>query len=219
MKDTAFIFDVEGTLIDCVPLVLACWQRTFAKHGYDFSTEQLHRYSGMDGHLMLKALAPRLSSSAQNAMLKEQGERYRQDFIHRARALPGAGELIETLQHGGHSLAVATTCQPDEWNHYLTLIPPAKKINVSICGDEVKQEKPAPDLIRAAMKKLPAPAQRIVAVGDTPYDAQAARAAGVEAIGVLTGGFSPADLKEAGCSAIAADPADLLRLVTAAASP
>lgn len=213
MNPQAFIFDVEGTLIDCVALTLRCWQQTFARHGFAFSVEELHRYSGMDGKLMLAVLLPNLSSSARASLLDEQGKLYRNEYIGQARALPDVDGLFDWLSRNGHQSALATTSQPDELHHYLKLLRIAHKVTATVCGDEVSREKPAPDLIDVALKKLPAPYGEVIVVGDTPYDAEAAQKAGTIAFGVLTGGFSTNELREAGCKEVARDPADLLRML------
>ncbi|MGD9923516.1 MAG: HAD family hydrolase [Pseudorhodoplanes sp.] len=209
----AFIFDVEGTLIECVALVLQCWQRTLASHGFAFSVEELHQYSGMDGKLMLATLVPRLSPSARKLLLDEQGERYRKDYIQQARALPDVDRLFDWLSRNGRQTALATTSQPDELRHYLKLLRITDKVTATVCGDEVSKEKPASDLIDVALKKLPAPHGEVIVVGDSPYDAQAAQEAGAIAFGVLTGGFSADELQKAGCKEIASDPANLLRIL------
>jgi HAD superfamily hydrolase (TIGR01549 family) len=210
----AFIFDVEGTLIECVALVLQCWQQTLANHGFAFSVEELHRYSGMDGKLMLATLLPALSSSEHESLLDEQGKRYREEYIQQARALPDVDRLFDWLSRNGHQAVLATTSQPDELRHYLKLLRITDKVTATVCGDEVSKEKPASDLIDAALKKLLAPHGEVIVVGDTPYDAQAAQKAGAIAFGVLTGGFSADELQKAGCKAIASDPADLLRVLS-----
>jgi len=213
MKPQAFIFDVEGTLIDCVALILRCWQQTLAGHGFAFPVEELHRYSGMDGKLMLATLLPNLSSSARMSLLGEQGERYRNEYIGHARALPGVDLLFDWLSRNGHQSVLATTSQPDELRHYLKLLRITDSVSATVCGDEVSHEKPAPDLIDVALAKLPAPYGEVIVVGDTPYDAEAAQKAGAIAFGVLTGGFSTQELREAGCKEVARDPADLLRVL------
>ena len=84
MKDAdayVLVFDVEGTLIDCVPQTIESWRQTLAEHAFHFSHEELHRYSGMDAKLMLSGLLPDADKKLRKSLLDEQGERYRKKFL------------------------------------------------------------------------------------------------------------------------------------------
>jgi phosphoglycolate phosphatase-like HAD superfamily hydrolase len=205
----AIIFDVEGTLIDCISLVLECWRQTLAKHGFDFSIDELHRFSGMDAKLMLASLLPHHDQKLIKQLIDEQGERYRKEFMPAARPFPDARAAVAHLSKHEHQIALATTSQPDELRHYLKLLGIAEFVTATVCGDDVRKEKPAPDLIIEAIKRLPRKPQRAIAVGDTPYDAEAALAARATPLGVLTGGFDAAELNKAGCAMVIPGLSDL----------
>jgi len=147
------------------------------------------------------------------AILKEQGERYRQDYLPRARSFEGIPELFATLRSRNFRIGLATTSQPDELRHYLNLMNSGRPIDVyidtMICGSDVRNEKPAPDIILEGMRRMSLPACRCWVVGDTPYDARAATAAQAMPIGTLTGGFSAETLERAGCAATIAIVTDL----------
>jgi HAD superfamily hydrolase (TIGR01509 family) len=211
---TAVIFDVEGTLIDCAALVIECWKVTLAAHGLFYTAEELHPYLGMDGNLMLAKLAPDLLPKKRKTLLDEQGRRYRDEFMARAKPIPGVRELFKALSESGNQVALATTSQPDELRHYLKLLDVSDFISATCCGGEVQHMKPAPDLIEAAIKKLPARPSGVIAVGDTPYDARSALSAGAMPYGVLTGGFTKAELRAAGCAAVASNMTELETLLT-----
>jgi len=117
--------------------------------------------------------------------------------------------LFEQLRKEGRSIAIATSCAKDELRHYLALLGVSELIDAVACGDDVKHGKPHPDLIRLALRRAGAPAEALM-VGDTPYDAEAAEAAGVAAVGVLTGEFSRRALTDAGCVAVYEGPAEML---------
>jgi HAD superfamily hydrolase (TIGR01509 family) len=204
------IFDVEGTLIDCVPETLQSWRQTLAEFGHQFEVDDLQRYSGMDGGQMLDCLLPEVSGDLKKHLLKKQGENFRRFYISRARPFIDVRELFETLKRADVCIGIATTCQEDELETYESMMHALDLVDAVTCGSEVEHGKPDPALFRATLKKLGTPGSyEAVAIGDTPYDTQAATSLGINSIGVLTGGFSPADLEKAGCSFVVASLSEL----------
>jgi phosphoglycolate phosphatase-like HAD superfamily hydrolase len=204
------MFDVEGTLVDCVQETLACWSRTFREHGFEFSIADLHRHSGRDPDDMIRALLPRVNAERlAKSLKKEQGERYRAEYLPKVQAFPGVRALFEALEANGYERVLVTSCAEDELAHYVKLTGIADLIGCIACGEEVRRQKPHPDLIDLALKKARHLPQGTFMVGDTPFDAQAAVAADVSAIGLLSGGFSKEALDEAGCKITYRDPAHL----------
>jgi phosphoglycolate phosphatase-like HAD superfamily hydrolase len=212
----AVVFDVEGTLVDAVLPTLRCWQETLAEFGLSFTTAELHQYSGLGSDEMLDQLLPAQATKLEKTRVqRSQADRYRTHYLPNIVAFPGARELLEALRAGGIHVAVATSCAEDELAHYLELARCADLIEASACGDEVKRHKPHPDLLLKALERIRvAPNRDVAAVGDTPFDAGAALAAGVEPIGVLTGHFSRNALVDAGCHSVCRDLIDLCRLFT-----
>jgi phosphoglycolate phosphatase-like HAD superfamily hydrolase len=115
-------------------------------------------------------------------------------------------------------IALATTCDPGELRHYKSILQIDGLIDAVACGEDVKRGKPEPDLHLIALRRLDAIAREALSLGDTPYDAIAARAARIPSIvGTLSGGFSDAELRAAGCAVVLAQAADLSARITAAA--
>lgn len=199
---TAFVFDVEGTLIDTVLATLQCWSETLAEVGYTASVADLHPYSGMDGKRMLRRLLNRHDPKLLDHIVQLQGERYRAHYLAHARAFPGLRRLFVMIKHAGGKIALATSCDKDELAHYRSIMNVDDLIDHACSGDDVKREKPSPDVVGLAARKLRLPPKEIAMVGDTPYDAEAARAAGLFSIGLQSGHYSRSDLHEAGCSAV-----------------
>ncbi len=209
MEQRLLIFDVEGTLVDCVQETLHCWRETFKSFGFDFSISTLHKHSGRDSDDMIRALlsasdADRLAST----LKKAQGKRYRQHYLPGVKPFPKVRPLFARLRDARHKIALATSCAKDELRHYMEITGISGLIDAIACGEDVRHEKPHPDLIRLTLAR--ARSVHAIMVGDTPFDAKAAHAAGISSIGMLTGGFSATELKRAGCSAVYADPAQLL---------
>ena len=208
----AYIFDVEGTLIDCVPDNLKCWSETLAGFGVSMPAADLQRLSGMDGDEMLEILAPSLDEHARKKILTAQGERYRAIYLPRVKAFPGVRTVFTAIKSEGGRIALATDCQSDELKRYRSLIGADDLIDAIACGDEVSRGKPDPALVELALDHLGGtPASFATMIGDTPFDAQAARHAGANAWGTLTGGHARSSLIDAGCSLVVPSVGDLAR--------
>jgi phosphoglycolate phosphatase-like HAD superfamily hydrolase len=209
---TAYIFDVEGTLIDCAPQILRCWGETLAAFAVPVSSMGLQRLSGMDGDEMLTILAPGLDKNARKHILKAQGERYRAVYLPRVRAFPGVREVFTEIKSQGARIALATDCQADELKRYRSLINVDDLIDAIACGNEVSKGKPDPELVELALDHLGGTlAAFATMIGDTPFDAQAARSAGADAWGALSGGHARSSLLDAGCSVVVSSVTDLGR--------
>jgi phosphoglycolate phosphatase-like HAD superfamily hydrolase len=210
-----FIFDVEGTLVDAMMPTLRCWRETLQVFGYDISLAELHELSGMDGEEMLARLLPDATKPVRKEILELQGKRFRADFLTHIPAFPGVRALFEELKQRGRRIALATDCQKDELEHYLAVANIADLVDAVACGDDVRHGKPAPGVVEIALRRVRASRKPSVLIGDTPFDALAARDAGIAAVGVLTGHFSERALREAGCAAVLRD----VKALHAALSP
>jgi phosphoglycolate phosphatase-like HAD superfamily hydrolase len=206
----AYIFDVEGTLIDCVADTLQCWSETLAAFGLSVSSVNLQLLSGMDGEVMLATLAPEIDERARKDIVAAQGKRYRAVYLPRARVFPGVRVVFTAIKSRGGRIALATDCQSDELKCYRSLMNVDDLIDAIACGDEVSTGKPDPALIELALHHLGGiPPQFATMIGDTPFDAQAARRAGAGAWGTLGGGHSKISLIDAGCSVVVPSVGDL----------
>ena len=217
MRFWGTIFDVEGTLIDCVPQDLLSLQETLADFGITVPYETLQLYSGLDGDQTLQLVAPDLDAGERKKLLKAQSKLYEAKYLSSVKAFPGVRDVFEALTRGGGRIALATDCKGPELKHYLALLDVTDLIDAMACGDDVEHGKPDPRLVGLALRKLGVPAGRAVMIGDTPYDAEAARGAGTAAAGLLTGGFAQEALAEAGCFVVAKDLRELLTCLENAA--
>src|SRR5260370_4478651 len=170
--------------------------------------------SGMDGDEMLATLVPGLDEHARKKILTAQGERYRAVYLPRVRAFPGVRAAFTAIKSRGGRIALATDCQSDELKRYRSLMNVDDLIDAIACGDEVSKGKPDPALVELALHHLGGtPAASATMIGDTPFDAQAARSAGATAWGTLTGGHPRSSLIDAGCSVVMSSIDDLQRYV------
>ena len=147
-------------------------------------------------------------------VLTAEGERYRAVHLPRVRAFPGVRAVFTAIKALGARIALATDCQSDELKRYRGLMNVDDMIDAVACGDEVSKGKPDPALIELALGHLGGiSAASATMIGDTPFDAQAARRAGATAWGTLTGGHPRSSLIDAGCSVVVPAVEDLQRYI------
>jgi HAD superfamily hydrolase (TIGR01509 family) len=207
----AVIFDVDGTLIDSNDLHAEAWQRAFHHFGYDLPYESLRRQIGKGSDQYVPYfLSPEDNARFGKALAEYKAELFKREYASRLRPFPGVRELFERILSEGLRIALATSAKGDELELYKRLLDIDDLVEEETSKDDVRQSKPAPDVFAAALSKLGMAAAEAIAVGDTPYDAQACRKIGLSIIGMLCGGFSEQELRQAGCCAICRDPADLL---------
>ncbi len=208
----AFLFDLDGTLIDSVYQHVIAWREALSRLDIDLSVWRIHRRIGMSGGLFVSALlreTGRTLSEADIAMLqKAHGEEYlaQADSV---RALPGAAELLAALTRGGVRWAIATSGRLATASHALQLLGLPDDAPM-ITRDMVKHAKPDPDLFLAAAALLGVEPRHAWVVGDSVWDMLAARRAGALSIGVMSGGYGREELERAGAYRVYADPAELL---------
>jgi HAD superfamily hydrolase (TIGR01549 family) len=209
MRFAGFIFDVEGTLVDCVPQTILSLQKSLADIRLTIPYETLQLYSGLDGDQALQLIAPGLDSATRQEVLNNRASYYRLTYLNGIKAFRGVRDTFRTLKKGGAKIALATDCKGPELRHYLAVLGVSDLIDEMSCGDDVEHGKPDPRLVGLALRKLDLPGPNVVMIGDTPYDAEAAHGASTGSAGVLTGGFSKETLLQAGCFAVARDVRDL----------
>jgi HAD superfamily hydrolase (TIGR01509 family) len=217
----AVIFDIDGTLIDSVDLHTQAWREAFARFGKDISYDDVRRQIGKGGDQLL----PVFLSEEEIERFGDELEDYRSGLYERnylpwAKPFPGARELLARLRQSGTIIGLASSCKRVELGYYLRMVGGARFVDAATTVDDADRSKPFPDIFEACLDKLGLKPGQAVAVGDSPYDAEAASRAGLVTVGVLSGGFSERELEAAGCSAIYQDPADLLaRLANSPLAP
>ncbi len=207
----AVIFDVDGTLVDSVDLHAAAWQKAFAHFGYRFDFARVRSQIGKGGDQLLPVFLAADVIEAQGEAI----ESYRKDLFSRehlpkVRGFPTVPDLFRFLLGAGKRVALASSAKGDELEDYKRLAGIVGLVHAETTSDDAERSKPHPDIFTAALGRLDLPPGRVIVVGDTPYDAEAAAKAGMRTIGLLCGGFAEADLSAAGVIAIYRDPADLL---------
>ncbi|MFL5254233.1 MAG: HAD family hydrolase [Rhodopila sp.] len=209
----AVIFDVDGTLVDSVDLHAASWQEAFRDFGHDFPFPTIRSQIGKGGDQLMPVFLPQQELDRRGADLeKHRGALFKEKYLPKVTGFPGVRDLFLKLQQNRTIIALASSAKGDELETYKRVAGIQDLVDTNTSSDDAENSKPYPDIFQAALHRLDGVEPRdAIVVGDTPYDAVAARKAGMRTIGLLCGGFAEADLREAGCIAIYRDPADLLR--------
>ncbi|HEX6584086.1 MAG TPA: HAD family hydrolase [Thermoleophilaceae bacterium] len=192
----AAILDVDGTLVDTNYHHTIAWYRAFRQHDVGLPIWRIHRHIGMGGDQLVKALGgEQLETEKGDDIRAAESVLYR-ELMSEVEPLEGARELIEDLTQRGHAVILASSAKPHEVEHYLDLLDARERVDDWTTSGDVQATKPEPDLVLAAVEK--AGGGDAVMVGDSTWDCEAAKRAGLDTIAVLTGGFSDAELRAAG---------------------
>jgi HAD superfamily hydrolase (TIGR01509 family) len=208
----AALFDVDGTLVDTVDLHAEAWVETFRHFDLDTTLEEIRRQIGKGGDQLLPGLVPEDVLAARQEEIEDfRADLFKRDYLPRAKPFPGVPELFRRVREAGLRIALASSGKEEEVAFHARLLGIEDLVDFQTTADDADRSKPFPDIFLAAARKLGLsdPAQAIV-IGDTPYDAEAARAGGFASLGVLCGGFPERALTQAGCLAVYRDPQHLL---------
>src|SRR5512132_3737499 len=191
------ILDVDGTLVDTNYHHAIAWFRAFGRNDVTVPVWRVHRHIGMGGDQLVAAVAgDEVEERLGDAIREAEGELYR--------------ELIDDLKAAGNVVVLASSAKEWEVEHYIELLDAAEIVDDWTTSADVERTKPKPDLIKAALEKAGSNGQATM-IGDTVWDVEAAGRAGVETLAVLTGGFSEAELRDAGAKEVFTSVEELRR--------
>lgn len=211
MSVDAVLFDVDGTLIDSVAQHARAWAEALRYFGANASFDEVRAQIGKGGDQLLPVfMSPAQLERCEEALNAYRSELFKRDELPTIRPLAHVGDLFVRLRRDGKRIVLASSAHRWEIEHHLRLLNVEQLVDGFTTRDDVEHSKPCPDIFDRARELAGVPADRAVAVGDSPWDAVAATRAGIRTIGVRSGGFPDADLREAGCIAIYDDVAALL---------
>lgn len=195
------ILDIDGTLVDTNYHHAMAWHRALHAHGHQIQMWKVHRHIGMGGDQILDALIGEEAAAADGDALREaEGEAYG-ELIGEVEPMEGARELIEKLKDQGSTVILASSAKQEEVDHYLDLLDARDLVDDWTTSADVEATKPEPDLVNAALEKAGNDNPSVM-VGDSVWDVEAAKRAGLPTLAVLTGGFSESELREAGAAQV-----------------
>lgn len=201
----AILFDIDGTLVDTNYFHTLAWWRALCDAGEDIPMAEIHPLIGMGSDKMLD----RLFGEERPGMSDAHSAQF-EPFRREIRAFPAAGDLLVEVARRGTKVVLASSSKEEDLKEALEAVGAGEEITDVIHGGLVDASKPAPDIFQTALDKLGLDPGRTMVVGDTRWDLQAASSAGLDCVGVLTGGTTRHDLEEAGAVAVYRDVAELL---------
>ncbi len=207
--DAAILFDIDGTLVDSTYHHALAWQRAFARHEVVLPLWRIHRTVGMGGDKLVAEVAgddveERIGDSLRDA--------WREEYVAikaEVDPLPGAAELVRTLVAAGYTVALASSGDPEFADEALDDLDIRDQVALLTTSEDAEESKPEPDLIGVTLDRLDG-VRRAVMIGDTPYDVESAERAGLGCIGLRSGGYSEAELVDAGAVLVVDAPEDLM---------
>jgi HAD superfamily hydrolase (TIGR01549 family) len=207
----AAIFDLDGTLLDSVDLHALAWQEALLKFGHEVSFEKVRGQIGKGGDKLIPVFLSADDQRDHGEELEEwRGSRFKTEYLPLVRPFSAVPDLLRRVREAGLQIAIASSAKKDEVDNYLDIARIIDLVDLTTSSDDVEESKPAPDIFEIVLKKLKIESAGAVAIGDTPYDAEAAGKAEVRTVGVLCGGFTEDELRKAGCAEVYPGPAALL---------
>ena len=207
------VLDLDGTLVDSVPVHVLAWQAAFRDVGVSVPTHRLHRAIGMGGDRLVTEVTNEAVERSVGDDVRALHARHLDQLFPRIVPTDGAVELLEALRSCGLRVVLATSGERELTERLLDLLEGADAfLRGTVTGSDAEESKPAGQLIEVALEDVDA--ERAVVVGDATWDVQAAHDAGVPCIGLLTGGISESELLSAGAAWVADTPRALAEHLT-----
>jgi HAD superfamily hydrolase (TIGR01509 family) len=212
MEPTAWVFDLDGTLVDTVDIRIVAWLRTFEEWGIPANRAVIAKLIGSDGRRLARVVAEAagqaLDPERDEEIDRRAGDIY-SELNTNPQALPGALELLQTLDERQLNWAIATSSRRGQVDISVQALALSHR-PIIVDGSNVEHAKPAPDLLLVAARELRVEPSRCCYVGDAIWDMQSAAAAGMRAIGVASGSATAMELEVAGALFTVKDLTELI---------
>jgi HAD superfamily hydrolase (TIGR01549 family) len=202
------VLDIDGTLLDSTYHHTVAWQRALRRHGYDIPCARIHRQIGLGGDRLVAAAAGDDAEHRHGDAIRSAWEEEYDGMLDEPDLLPGARELLGALRDRGVHVVLASSAIPRHAEHAFRLLDAEHSVDAATTADDADESKPDSELLEAAIAQVHGTSS--VLVGDSVWDVEAARRAGIPTVSVLSGGVPEELLRAAGAAWVFEDPADLL---------
>lgn len=207
----AVLCDMDGTLVESNWLHAAAWKDAFAVMDLDVDMEEIRRQIGKGGDELIPVFVPWWKREA----IEEPIKAYRKfifdkKYLDQITPFPKTRELLLRMKESGIRVSLASSAGREQLEAYKKIANVEDIVEEQSSADDAERSKPHPDIFVATLKKLKLNPRDVLALGDTPYDAEAAGKAGIWTVGVTTGGWSKEELMHGGCVEVFEDVAELL---------
>lgn len=204
------ILDVDGTLVLSNDAHALAWVAAFSEHGYDVPFERVRPLIGMGGDKLVPEVAPGLRDDEGDGkkIAERRSDIFKERYAATLQPAPGARALVQQLRANNLKLIIGSSAKRDELDLLLRAAQIDDLIEQATTSSDAEESKPAPDIVSVALERIGLPADRVVMIGDTPFDIESAGQCGVGTIALRCGGFRDDQLSAA--LAIYDAPADLL---------
>ena len=209
LRYDAVLLDIDGTLVDSNGAHAAAWSDAFMTHGRHHPPEEIRPLIGKGGDKLLREVASLDDESGEGKTISEaRAEIFKTVYLPTLAPTPGAAAFVQWLFESRLTVVVATSAKEEEVEALLTICGGQALVKDATTSDDAERSKPDPDILVAALEKSGSSPDRAIMIGDTPYDIEAARRAGLRTIALRCGGWDDAELH--GSIAIYDDPRDLM---------
>ena len=202
------LFDVDGTLVDSTYHHAVAWHRAFTRHGIEVPMWRVHRTIGMGGDKLVGVVVGDEAEEQHGDSLREAWKEEYSELIAEVEPLPGATDLVRSLAEAGYVVALSSSGETPFADAAVKDLGVAEQLAAVTTSSDAENSKPDADILVATLDQIDG-VERAILVGDTPYDGQAAARIGLGCVGLLTGGFSRAELEEAGAVTVVEDLTEL----------
>lgn len=208
----AVLCDLDGTLLDSNHFHAEAWQRTFAEFGIPVSFDDAVKQIGKGGDYVIPYFVPPDKVKELEEPIKDFRKKlFHREYMDRIVPFSDARRLLERMRQEGLRIAVASSSDKGDLEAFLMLLKIHDLVEENTTSDDAEKSKPSPDIFQASLKQLGIEPEEAMVLGDTPWDLEAAKKAGIPAVAVTCGGWTVEQLREAGAIKVYRDPADLLR--------
>ncbi len=193
------IFDLDGTLLSTLPLVIHCFSEVYNRHlNMTLTPEEIIATFGPTARNLIRTFGSNLPEGQVQRAVSDYYECYRKNSAKKVLVFPGIPELLEKLRESGRRLAVVTGVERVLMEYTLKEFRLGEKFEITVAGDDVQRSKPDPEGLNLALNKMKVSSGESIFIGDSPADVLAGKAAKVLTAAALWSPEGKGDPTEAG---------------------